>query len=254
MTTCLTSHRAHDFAALMAAWHRVARAARLHSIVLGHAEGLPIIAFETKAAAQGESAAYLSTGVHGDEAAPPWGLLTWAEQNIERLRTEPFLIAPCLNPVGLIRNTRVDQRGIDLNRRFHLTRDPLIKAWQHWIKPKTLRFGLCLHEDYDAQGCYLYELSHQKRPLSEPVMEAVAAIIPPDLRGTIEGSKAKRGIIRRKVLPEGLLGPEAIVLHKLGCPVTFTFETPSEFALDHRIHAQRTCIEATIEHLAHLRS
>lgn len=254
MTTCLTSHRAHDFAALMAAWHRVERAARLHSIVLGHVGGLPVVAFETKAAAQGEAAAYLSTGVHGDEAAAPWGLLTWAERHIELLRAGSFLIAPCLNPVGLMRNTRVDQRGLDLNRRFHLTRDPLIKAWQQWIKPKTLRFGLCLHEDYDAQGCYLYELSHHKRPLSEPVMEAVAPIIPPDLRSNIEGSKAKRGIIRRKVLPKGLLGPEAIVLHKLGCPVTITFETPSEFALDTRILAQRTCIEATIEQLADLRA
>ena len=85
MTHCLTSHRAHDFTALMAAWHRVARAARLHVVTLGEAEGLPVIGFETKAAAQGEPAAYISTGVHGDEAAAPWGLLTWAEQNIESL-------------------------------------------------------------------------------------------------------------------------------------------------------------------------
>lgn len=252
MTTCLTSHRAHDFTALMAAWHRVARDARLHSIVLGQAEQLPVIAFETQASLRGEPSVYLSTGVHGDEAAAPWGLLTWAEQNIERLRTEAFLIAPCLNPVGLTLNTRADHRNIDLNRRFHQTRDPLIKAWQQWIKPKILRFGLCLHEDYDAQGCYLYELNRQRRTLGEPVMAAVDQVIPHDSRRTIEGRKAKGGIIRPKALPEGLLGPEAIVLHKLGCPVTITFETPSEFALDNRIHAQRTCIEATISNLAPL--
>ena len=254
MTHCLTSHRAHDFTALMAAWHRVARAARLHVVTLGEAEGLPVIGFETKAAAQGEPAAYISTGVHGDEAAAPWGLLTWAEQNIESLRAGSFLLVPCFNPVGLIRNTRADHRGLDLNRRFHLTRDPLIKVWQRWIKTKTLRFGLCLHEDYDAQGCYLYELSPHPRPLCEPVMEAACAVIPPDLRSSIDGRKAKRGIIRRKEVPEGIVGPEAIVLCQLGCRVTFTFETPSEFALDNRIHAQRTCIEATIEQLADLRA
>jgi len=254
MTQCLTSHRAHDFTALIAAWHKVARAAKLNSVVLGHAGELPVVAFETRAAARGETAAYISTGVHGDEAAAPWGLLTWAEENIERLRDEAFLLAPCLNPQGLISNTRADGRGIDLNRRFHLTRDPLIKTWQQWIKPRKLRFGLCLHEDYDAQGCYIYELSHQRKPVSEPVMAAVEAVLPRDPRRQIDISQARKGIIRRKLLPEDLLGPEAIVLHKIGCPVTLTFETPSEFALDNRIQAQRVCIEATLEHLAHIGS
>ena len=250
----LPLHQAHDVSALLRRWQLLARKARLSVTEFLSTESGPVLAFETRAAHQQAPAVYLSAGVHGDEAAAPWALLHWAEQSISKLRDSSFLILPCVNPDGLARNTRADHRGLDINRRFHLPRDPLAGPWRRWLARRPMVAGFCLHEDYDAQGCYLYELSHQKRPLSEPVMEAVAAIIPPDLRGTIEGSKAKRGIIRRKVLPEGLLGPEAIVLHKLGCPVTFTFETPSEFALDHRIHAQRTCIEATIEHLAHLRS
>lgn len=253
MSASLPHHRAHDFTALMAGWQRVVQAAKLHAIVLGEAQGLPVVAFETAASVQGEPAAYLSTGVHGDEAAAPWGLLTWAEANIERLQHESFLLCPCLNPKGLVLNTRVDHRGLDLNRRFHLTRDPLVKAWQRMVKARTLRFGLCLHEDYDAQGCYIYELSHRSKPLSCPIMTAVEPLIAHDPRNEIDGRRAKQGVIRRRILPPDIQGPEAIVLHQLGCPVTLTFETPSEFALDVRVKAQRRCIEATLEHLAHIR-
>jgi hypothetical protein len=44
--------------------------------------------------------------------------------------------------------------------------------------------------------------------------------------------------------------PEAIELHLRGCPLTLTFETPSEFDLDTRVRAQVRFIEATMEVLA----
>jgi hypothetical protein len=41
--------------------------------------------------------------------------------------------------------------------------------------------------------------------------------------------------------------PEAIELHQRGCPLTLTFETPSEFDLDQRVMAQVRFIEACLE-------
>ena len=254
MTQRLPRHRAHDYAALMAGWERVATKARLQAVSLGAANELPIVVFESAAAAQGQPAVYLSTGVHGDEAAPPWALLEWAAANVETLRRGSFVLSPCLNPVGLVSNTRLDANGLDINRRFHLSRDPLIKAWQGFMKGRALTFGLCLHEDYDAQGCYVYELSKDKRVLSEAPMAAIESIIPRDLRRSIEGRAAKRGIIRPKVIPSEVRGPEAIVLHRQGCPVTLTFETPSEFGLDERVMAHRRFIEVTLEHIAGIRA
>lgn len=249
MPVTLPLHRAHDFNALIAAWHRVAKAARLLPIVLGEAEGLPIVAFESQASALGEPPVYISSGVHGDEAAAPWGLLDWAESHIDQLRSQPFLLCPCLNPVGLVLNTRADHRGLDINRRFHVKRDPLMGPWQKLVRARPIRLGLCLHEDYDGQGCYIYELGPQRRSVGKSIIEAVSPVIPGDPRAMIDGRSARRGVIRRKNIPSDIQGPEALVLHQLGCSTTLTFESPSEFALDIRVQAQKKCIEATLERL-----
>ena len=58
---------------------------------------------------------YISAGLHGDEAAPPWGLLEWAEHHAKQLREEPFIIFLAFNPIGLLLNTRMDQRGVEVN-------------------------------------------------------------------------------------------------------------------------------------------
>jgi hypothetical protein len=71
--------------------------------------------------------------------------------------------------------------------------------------------------------------------------------IPADQRTSIDGSRAQDGIIRRSTLPQHLLGmPEAIVLWQLGCAVTLTFETPSEFGFDERVESQVAFIESTL--------
>jgi hypothetical protein len=149
------------------------------------------------------------------------------------------LIAPCLNPVGLTLNTRADHRGIDINRRFHDAEDVICGPWQRWITEKAMRFGLCLHEDYDAQGIYLYELNHARETAGHGIIEQCSRVIAPDPRTNIDGQRAKGGVIRRRTLPTHLPGmPEAIELHQRGCPLTLTFETPSEFDLDTRVRAQ----------------
>ncbi|MDB6076005.1 MAG: hypothetical protein JWO89_3645, partial [Verrucomicrobiaceae bacterium] len=48
---------------------------------------------------------------------------------------------------------------------------------------------------------------------------------------------------------KGFNGPEALILHQKGCPVTLTFETPSEFGLDDRVQAHRRFIESSLEHI-----
>src|SRR3712207_8217480 len=44
------------------------------------------------------------------------------------LRTLPLLIFPCLNPWGLVNNTRADAEGRDLNRLFHTHTAPIVNA------------------------------------------------------------------------------------------------------------------------------
>lgn len=233
---------------IIARWRALAKAADLRESVLFDAEGLPVLAFESAAARAGELSLYASTGVHGDEAGSVWGLLMWAEKRVRLLRRGSFLLLPMMNPVGSRLNTRADHRGLDINRRFHLTDDPLSAAWQQWIAGRAMRAGLCLHEDYDAQGCYVYELGLQRQNIGHRVLAKCARRIAVDPRSTIDGSRASRGLIRRKKMPTHLPGmPEAIELHLRGCPMTLTFETPSEFSLDDRAATHAAFMDAVLE-------
>lgn len=62
----------------------------------------------------------LMGGVHGDE---PLGVLL-AQQTLQFLRKNespamcPWIVIPCLNVDGYARNTRVNGRGVDLNRNY----------------------------------------------------------------------------------------------------------------------------------------
>jgi len=244
----LPNHRAHDARHLIQRWRMLAREAGCQVRTLCKAGDLPVIVLESAAALEGAPAAYFSSGVHGDEAGAAWGLLAWAEKHVGELKRGAFLIAPCLNPVGLALNTRVDHRGLDLNRRFHDAEDVICGPWQRWITGRAMRFGLCLHEDYDGQGIYLYELNHARRTAGHGIIERCARVIAPDPRTNIDGQRAKGGVIRRRKMPAHLPGmPEAIELHQRGCPLTLTFETPSEFDLDTRVRAQVRFIEACLE-------
>ncbi|MFM2177540.1 MAG: hypothetical protein RL015_1638 [Verrucomicrobiota bacterium] len=243
----LPLHQAHDPRALLRRWRAVAGQTGLKIRTLTEVAGEKILYLESPPWQENGGTLYLSSGVHGDEAAAAWGLLIWVERNLEVLRKGRFLIFPCLNPHGLRHNTRTDHRGHDLNRCFHLDDDPVCGPWRQLIQQQPLRLGLCLHEDYDAQGCYVYELGPKARAMSQRIMQNAKLRIPADQRTSIDGSRAQDGIIRRSTLPQHLPGmPEAIVLWQLGCAVTLTFETPSEFGFDERVESQVAFIESTL--------
>lgn len=245
-------HRAHDSALLARRWAALANRCGFKWRRFATAGAFPVHAAES-AGRRGDRrpAIYLSAGVHGDEAAAPWGLLEWAEENTATLRAHRFLIFPCLNPHGIANNTRVDQRGVDLNRTFHDCGEPLIAAWRKVLGHRAIALALCLHEDYDAQGCYVYELRRRPGATGPAVLQECARIIPPDLRKRIDGRGMNQGHFIRLgsfELPDMPGLPEAIVLHQLGSPVTLTFESPSEFALSDRIAVQKLFIRSALKH------
>lgn len=247
--TFLPRHRSHDYPWLMAQWRRVAKAARMEMSELACVGDQPVHQVISRAARCGEPVVYVSAGVHGDEPAAVCGLLAWAMENTVLLRDGGFVILPCLNPHGLMLNTRVDHRGRDLNRRFQLKRDPLIGAWHRLVGPYRMSVALCLHEDYDAEGFYLYEVDRRRQSVGQKILDACeGGVIARDTRSMIDGMRANRAVIRKKKVPEDLPGlPEAIVLHQFGCPLTLTFETPSEFGLNDRAEAHARFIQAALD-------
>lgn len=246
----LTRHRSHDYALLVRNWRKLAAHAHLKISRFAVADDLPLFCVTTPSK-RGDTrdTIYLSAGVHGDEPAAPWGLLEWAEENISLFSAHRFLIFPCFNPHGLMNNTRVDQRGVDINRTFHDLREPLIAAWRKTLQGHRISVSMCLHEDYDAQGCYLYELADRKQNTGSLILNDCARIIPIDPRKNIDGRRIKNGLYFRREAPELPGVPEAIALQHLGAAASLTFESPSEFSLTDRVTVQKKFIQSALHHV-----
>lgn len=244
----------HNYAVLMDRWEVLTKRNGWHSTELSREADYPILAIENDAAKEATSGGvYISAGVHGDECAPNWALLDWAETlgTSELLGDRPLVILPCLNPHGLVENTRLDPHGVDLNRNFQNADLPLIKAWQEFLRGRRFEIAINLHEDYDSDGIYLYELSHSKS-IGDRLLSACEALIPRETTNEIDGTEMVHGLLKRtgdiEQIAEKELGgwPESVWLHLKHATDAFTFETPSEMDLDKRIKAHRRFIEAAI--------
>lgn len=239
----LRSHRCHDVPFLLERWKAVAESAGLEFRTAFVAGGFPVIFIHSSQT--GAPRLYISAGIHGDEPAGPSGLLAWAEENIALLRRLPVAIFPIFNPAGLALNTRADHRHIDLNRRFHDASHPHIKAWWKCVSDLTFTTGISLHEDYDAQGIYCYELYRNPRLcIAETALRACEHIIPRDPRPVIEGRPAKNAVIRRKKVPDMPGLPESVALFMHNTKKTLTFETPSEFSLADRVNTHKAFLQS----------
>lgn len=248
----LLSHRSHDYRHLIQRWRSVAQRCGTKLQRWGVAGELPLYCFRTRALPR-EGGLYISAGIHGDEPGATEGLIAWAEREGERLQELPLLIFPCLNPWGLVTNSRFDQSGTDLNRSFHLDDLPFVAGWKKVLEPYKFSVALNLHEDYDAQGLYLYEVQRERPYWGEELLEAARPVIPIEQRVKVDGRRAKAGLIRRRLNQRWLeeMGyPEAIWLHLHHAARTFTIETPSEFALPHRMAAHMAIIDECVRRLS----
>ena len=242
------SHRAHDYRHLIERWRAVARKTGLSLRHLAVVDGFPLLGLTTPALSS-TGGIYVSAGIHGDEAASTEGLITWAEAQGRKLAKLPLLLLPCLNPWGLVQNRRSNAQGDDLNRSFHREDLATITATKQFAAPYQFAAALMMHEDYDGQGVYLYEIQRVQPYWGEALLNAARAHLPTDPRLRIDGRKVQNGVYRRRYdrrVFERIGYPEAIWLHLEHSARTFTVETPSEFALEQRIAAQAAMLDETI--------
>ncbi|HWA86519.1 MAG TPA: M14 family metallocarboxypeptidase [Opitutus sp.] len=233
---------------LVARFESSARARGFRIERFGEIAGTPLVAF-TKRTPGPRPRLYLSSGIHGDEPAPPLALLELFEAGAFDARANWFL-CPLLNPAGFLRGTRENAAGIDLNRDYKHLASPEIRAHIAWLRRQpNFDFTLCVHEDWESAGFYLYELNPTSRPsLAEPMIAAVAPVCPIETAAIIDGREsAAPGIIRPVADPLlRELWPEAIYLRAHHTPLTYTLESPSALPLATRIAAHRAAIECAI--------
>lgn len=216
---------------------------------LAEVAGVPLAAY-TKRAPGPRPRIYVSSGIHGDEPAPPPSLLHMLEAGFFDERATWFL-CPLLNPTGYVRGTRENDAGIDLNRDYLRPRSVEIAAHIHWLQRQP-RFdaAFCLHEDWETQGFYLYELNADNRPsLADAMVAAASQHGPIESTAMIDGRPSiAPGIIRPDAAP--LLReqwPEALYLLRHHCPLVYTLETASVAPLPQRIATHAAAVRAALD-------
>jgi protein MpaA len=194
---------------------------------------------------------YLSAGMHGDEPAGPLALLELLRQGYFKHPVH-WIICPALNPGGLANGIRENSLGVDLNRDYWLKSTPEVTAHATWLdsKPAPDLF-VSLHEDWETKGFYFYEIN-LKEDMPERARKILTAVEPwfnPEAGPEIDGHEVRSsGWIYHAAepdLPESW--PEAIYLAKLGCPLSFTFETPSGAPLANRVAAHVAALKAVCD-------
>lgn len=194
---------------------------------------------------------YISAGIHGDEPAGPLAVRQLLREN-EWPGDVDIWICPCLNPTGFPLNRRENTDGVDLNRDYRHLRSAEIRAHVAWLdRQPNLDLALCLHEDWESHGFYVYEVNPDLEPsLGEKMMLAVSKVCPIDLSTVIEDRPAQGGIIRPDTDPATRpQWPEALYLIRNRTRHIYTLEAPSDFPLPTRVAALVTAVRVVMREI-----
>jgi len=234
-----------DWPEFQLAFRKAAEAEGFSAIILAELDAGPLVAWERPD--QGRRI-YLSAGIHGDEPAGPLALLELLREGFFSAGIH-WILCPALNPSGLAAGLRANREGLDLNRDYWLRETPEVAAHAAWLDKMAIPdLFISLHEDWETSGFYLYEINLQEdqSQRAKLILGAVSAWFAPESGPEIDGHDVRAdGWIYHAAepdLPEGW--PEAIYLAKMGCPLSFTFETPSRAALHRRVAAHAAAVKA----------
>jgi len=116
----------------------------------------------------------LSAGVHGDEPAGPWALLSIVRDGL----LDPgfaYRVWACTNPSGYERSTRANAEGDDINRSFNAGgTTPEARAIITSNRDRKFALAIDLHEDFESEGFYCYEpLVDGSAPFGSAIVRAL---------------------------------------------------------------------------------
>ncbi|MBX3735182.1 MAG: M14 family metallocarboxypeptidase [Candidatus Didemnitutus sp.] len=240
-----------DPATFIPRFDAAARRAGFGGEKFGEIHGFDLNAY-TKPARPDAPRIYVSSGMHGDEPAPPWAVLRLVEDGFFDARAA-WWICPVLNPTGLARGTRENFAGIDLNRDYKHPVTAEIGAHVAWLERQPdFDAAFCLHEDFEAAGFYLYELNPANRPtLADVALAGAGRHCPIENAAVIDGRDADApGIIRP--VSDPLLRdrwPEAIYLRHGRTTLGYTFESPTRLPLEQRVAAHCAALHDALARL-----
>jgi predicted deacylase len=212
----------------------------------------------------------LSAGVHGDEPAAPWALLSIVRDGLLDARYA-YRIWACTNPSGYQAFTRASAEGVDVNRSFSRGgRTPESRAIITSNRDRTFELSIDLHEDFEADGFYLYEnLRDREARFAPSILETIvqAGFGLQEFRAGFDDAYAQAADDARLCTRGCILTfyPESLAHFADGLPYSLyllrsrtaahalTFETPRARLWDERVAMHRVATVSAIARLTRLR-
>ena len=187
-------------------------------------------------------------GIHGDEPAGPASVLRFLERdNTHLLQRFKFMILPCINPYGYVHNTRKNKRDLDLNRLFEETGIAEVDIVKETIEGQRFHFCIDFHEDWEAEGVYLYEAQRNERWIGPEITRQIEKI------GRIDGEAGESDL----PIADGVFQVDPAWGDAGLAPYLFHFsadhvmicETPTSWHLDQRTAAHLAALDAALKAL-----
>ena len=196
----------------------------------------------------------ITGGIHGDEPATTASICKLIQEDLLPKNCS-YAVFPCLNPRGMRISSRETPEGMDLNRDFLEAETIEVQTELKKLQAyERFDVALLLHEDWEANGFYLYELTEPDASprFGRSVLNAVSKVCPVENSPLIEGLEATDGLIHPPYhLNKRKDWPEAFYLMHNKTNHSLTLESPSDFDLDVRIEALSRAVLSAIKTLTH---
>ncbi len=143
----------------------------------------------------------LFAGIHGDEPEGVHALIQFLgllEHTPELATGYCLFLYPVCNPTGFEDRTRHARSGKDLNREFWSgSVEPEVGLLQSELAAHSFHGIISLHTDDSSQGFYGFAHGAMlTKNLVEPALQAAEQFLPRNGNETIDGFRARKGIIR----------------------------------------------------------
>ncbi len=185
---------------------------------------------------------YISSGIHGDEPAGPVSINKLLEKNQWPSDVNIYLL-PCLNPTGCKLHTRENEDGVDLNRDYLNPTSKEVKAHTNWLEKQVdFDMSICVHEDWEAEGFYIYG---SNKIIARKIIKEVEKVFPIE-QNSADERLVKKGVVSASYKHKLPFWPEAFYLHIKKKSMNFTLETSSDYMLEDRVKAHMKAIETAL--------
>lgn len=190
---------------------------------------------------QGTTTLCFVAGIHGDEEAGPYGILSFLEDHMRVPPDLRLVIIPLVNPAGYEKDKRRNADNKDINRHF-LDGKPTKEGKLLWkcVSDEKIKLAVTLHEHPTARHFYLYYTGFKK--LAELIRDAGAKYFTVKQGPKISRDKGDNGLIPP---PHGNTGAFEDKLTARGVPY-FTTEPPGTETLARRVKFMKEVIKLVI--------